>query len=75
MEETLSPKKTLEPKAIEGSPHKKSLYRGNTEQEVVATLATLGTLVKNKRKRQRQGPLYFKTRKRTKIKQGIPKTL
>lgn len=45
-----------------------------TDREVVAALTTLSTLVKSKGKRQRETPLYFKTRGRTRIKQGIPQT-
>lgn len=37
-------------------------------------MATLNTLVKPQKKRQRQTPLYFKTRKSTKIKKGKPQT-
>ena len=42
-----------------------------TKREAIASLTTLSTLVKQKCKR-RQAPLYFRTRKSTRIKQGKP---
>lgn len=39
---------------------------------MVATLATLGAPIKPKIRQPRQGPLYFKTKKSTRIRQGKP---
>ena len=43
-----------------------------TEREVVAVLTTLSTPIKKKGKIRRKTPLYFRTRKSTRIKQGKP---
>ena len=40
------------------------------EKEVAVVLAALGTPIKPKKKRKRQTPLYFKTGKSIRIKQG-----
>jgi len=45
-----------------------------TEKEVAASLTSLSTPIKSTRKRQRKTPLYLKTRRRTRIKQGRPQT-
>ena len=42
------------------------------EKEATTALTTLSTPVKKKGKRRRQTPLYFRTRKSTRIKQGKP---
>ena len=44
------------------------------EREVVATHTALSTPIKQKGKRQRQTPLYSRTRKSTRIKLGKPQT-
>jgi len=73
-EEALSPRNTTVPMETEISPQQTSLSLGNTEDEVAATLATLGTPMKSKKKRSRQTHLYFKTRKSTRIRQSKPET-
>jgi len=45
-----------------------------TEREATTSLIALSTLIKKKGKRQRQTPLYFRTRKSTRIRQGKPQT-
>jgi len=45
-----------------------------TEREVAVSLPALSTPIKQKGKRMRQTPLYFRTRKSTRIKQGKPQT-
>jgi len=42
------------------------------KREEAASLTALNTPVKQKRKRRRKAPLYFRTRKRKRIKQGKP---
>lgn len=44
-----------------------------TEREVAAALTALSTRIKQKGKIRRQAPLYLRTRKSTRIKQGKPK--
>lgn len=63
MGERISPKNNSPPKGIYG-----------TEQEVVATLATLGTLVNTIRKQSRPSQIHFRTKKSTRIRQGNPQT-
>ena len=55
------------------SPQDTNMSPDITYQEVAATLATLRTLVKEKRKRQT--PMYFRTRKIQRVRQGKPQTL
>lgn len=43
-----------------------------TKREAEAALTALSTPFKQKGKRQRQTPLYFRTRKGTRIRQGKP---
>ena len=45
-----------------------------TKKEAVVALISLGTHIKPIGKRQRQNPLYFRTRRSTRIKQGRPQT-
>ena len=45
-----------------------------TEREATTSLTDLSTPIKQKGKRQRQTPLYFRTRKSTRISQGKPQT-
>lgn len=45
-----------------------------TEKDEIVSITALSTPVKSKGKRQRKTPLYFRTRKRTWFKQGIPQT-
>ena len=45
-----------------------------TEKEAATVLTALSTPIKKKGKRQRQTPLYFRTRKITRIMQGQPQT-
>ena len=45
-----------------------------TEKEGVDALPALSTPIKSKGKRQRYTPLYFRTRRSTKIKQGRHQT-
>ena len=45
-----------------------------TEKEAATSLTTLSTPIKQKGKRQRQTPLYFRTRKSTRIRKGRPQT-
>jgi len=46
-----------------------------TEREAATSLTALSIPIKQKGKIQRYTPLYFKTRKRTRISQGKPQTL
>lgn len=46
----------------------------HTEREATTALTSLNTPIKQKGKRQRQTPLYFRTRKSTRIRQGKPQT-
>ena len=48
------------------------MYPEVSEGEAATTITTLGTPVKKKGKIRRQIPLYFRTRKSTRIKQGKP---
>jgi len=62
----------------EGTENKEELPRVSpeaTKREVLAALTALSTPIKQKGKRQRQTPLYFRTRKSTRIRQGKPQTL
>jgi len=62
---------------IEWKEHKEESPRVSpeaTERELVAALTTLTTLIKKKGKRKMQTPLYFRTRKSTRIRQGKPQT-
>lgn len=43
-----------------------------TEREATTSLTALSTPIKQKGKRKRQSPLYFRTRKSTRIRQGKP---
>ena len=54
------------------SPQQTNLSPGTLEKEVSATLATLSTPVKVKRKMQTL--MYFMTRKSARVKQGRPQT-
>jgi len=45
-----------------------------TEKEEVASLTTLITPLKKKDKRLRKTPLYFRTRKSARIREGKPQT-
>lgn len=45
-----------------------------TKREAAAALTTFSTPIKQKGKRHRQTPLYFRTRKITRIRQGKPQT-
>ena len=59
----------------EGEEHKEESPRVSLEapkRELVAALTTLSNPIKQKGKRRRQTPLYFRTRESTRIKQGKP---
>jgi len=56
------------------SPKQQMLYPEPTEKEAIAALDALSTPIKSKKKRQRQTPMYFKTRKSTRIGQGKSQT-
>jgi len=61
----------------EGTEHKEESPRvslGATDRDAATSLTALSTLIKQKGKRQRQTPLYFRTRKSTRIRQGKPQT-
>ena len=59
----------------EGTKHKEESLRVSpetTKREAATALTSLSTPIKQKGKRQRQTPLYFRTRKSTRIRQGKP---